>query len=362
MIKKALKRILKWCFSTVSVLLRNTSTMTESEARKNLSACSPMPNGTVFAKNQITEPLCDLQIIIPAYNVEEYLDACLNSILSQITHYNFQILLIDDGSTDRTPEIVDSYAHDPRVHVIHQKNRGFSGARNTGLSNIFGKYLMFVDSDDMICPGAIDKLLHTAYQYDCDVVEGGAWYLTGTKQTIMYHYQNVRKVNPAQTFHGQPWAKIYRSELFNDICFPEGFWYEDSILSFLVWPVTQCAYVIPEKVYIHRRNPSGITISSQGRPKSVDTYWITEMLINQYLERGFKINEEFLTMLLDQIQLNQHRIRFLDKTIQESQFILTCCLIKKYIPQNIRPTSNYNLFKALLSKNFEAYRLCCLLY
>ena len=89
-----------------------------------------------------------VSVIVPVYGTEAYLPACIDSIRNQ-SYQNLQIILVDDQSPDRCPEICDSYAQkDPRIQVIHQKNTGVSGARNTGLQHVTGEYILFVDSDD----------------------------------------------------------------------------------------------------------------------------------------------------------------------------------------------------------------------
>ena len=89
---------------------------------------SSKPKGSCIRENALSCPFsCDLQIIVPAYNVEKYLKQCMDSILAQRTKYRFHVVLVDDGSTDRTGEIADTYLKDSRVTVIHQENRGFSG-------------------------------------------------------------------------------------------------------------------------------------------------------------------------------------------------------------------------------------------
>ncbi len=104
-----------------------------------------------------TQPL--VSIIVPIYNTERYLPACLDSIIAQ-THQNLEIILIDDGSTDHSDQIADSYAKkDSRIKVTHQKNQGQSAARNLGLTMVKGEYVSFLDSDDEIKPTFIEKLL-----------------------------------------------------------------------------------------------------------------------------------------------------------------------------------------------------------
>ena len=91
-----------------------------------------------------------ISVIIPVYNVEEYLHECVDSVINQ-TYKNLQIILVDDGSTDSSGKICDEYAeNDKRITVVHQKNGGLSVARNTGLSNAHGDYVYFLDSDDYI--------------------------------------------------------------------------------------------------------------------------------------------------------------------------------------------------------------------
>ena len=100
-----------------------------------------------------------VSIIIPVYNVEKYLEKCINSVLEQ-TFKDIKIILVDDGSTDKSPDICDKYSKkDERVCVIHKKNQGVSEARNTGINNANGKYVIFIDSDDCIDKDLVDKYI-----------------------------------------------------------------------------------------------------------------------------------------------------------------------------------------------------------
>lgn len=111
-----------------------------------------------------------VSIIVPIYGTEAYLPACIESICNQ-SYPHIQIILVDDKSPDRCPEICDIYARkDDRITVIHQENKGVSGARNTGIRYATGDYVMFVDSDDELLPEAVDILLRDIYKYDADIV------------------------------------------------------------------------------------------------------------------------------------------------------------------------------------------------
>lgn len=99
-----------------------------------------------------------VSVVIPIYNVEAYLDACVNSVINQ-SYQNIEIILVDDGSTDSSPQMCDSYAKkDSRIKVIHQPNAGLSMARNAGMACAIGSYIYFLDSDDYIAPNTIQIL------------------------------------------------------------------------------------------------------------------------------------------------------------------------------------------------------------
>ena len=111
-----------------------------------------------------------LSVIVPVYNVEKYLNRCLDSIINQ-TYQNLEIILVDDGSKDNSGRICDEYAKkDNRIRVIHKENNGAAAARNTGIENSTGEYIAFVDSDDYIDVVMYEKMMEINKQYDCDVV------------------------------------------------------------------------------------------------------------------------------------------------------------------------------------------------
>ena len=150
---------------------------------------SPNPDcSCIISREKKNEKKVDLQIVVPAYNVATYIDRCLNSVLGQDTEYSYQLVVVDDGSTDQTPSIVDQYDKYSNVTIIHQKNKGLSGARNRGLENLIGEYVMFLDSDDALVPGAVDQLMGAAYHDDADIVEGGFDYIIrDSRKKGLYH-------------------------------------------------------------------------------------------------------------------------------------------------------------------------------
>lgn len=117
--------------------------------------------------------VCKVSVIVPVYNVEQYLRKCLNSLIHQ-TLQEIEIICVDDGCTDSSPAILDEYrSADSRITVVHQENRGQSAARNNGLGLAKGIYVYFCDSDDYLCSDALEICYKTALKYDLDVLRFG---------------------------------------------------------------------------------------------------------------------------------------------------------------------------------------------
>lgn len=220
----------------------------------------------------------DLQIIIPAFNSEKYIQECVESIINQKCDYMWQMIVVDDGSTDRTLEILKRYLVDERIVVISQKNQGAAAARNKGIENVSSKYLMFVDSDDILEPGAIQRLMQCAYRNDVDVVEGNFYdWKNGEKRQASFSKTAV-VTDPINQLLGFPCGKVFRTELFKKIQFPKGFLFEDSIISFLILPQVHTAWTIEDVVFSYRRFEMSTTYRTKKNIKSVDTcYILSEM-------------------------------------------------------------------------------------
>lgn len=191
-----------------------------------------------------------ISIIVPVYNAEQYLSKCIESLTSQ-TYQDIQIILVDDGSTDLSPEICDSYAEgDDRIIVIHKKNCGVSAARNTGLKTATGSWIGFVDADDWVSSDMYQKLLDNALRENADISAGGIvdvygdqWkprrpqskedrYLCGgTEQAWVYSNTDTHMSRGI-------WNKIYRKKIIKDIHFLDGFYVED--MAFHYEALTNC--------------------------------------------------------------------------------------------------------------------------
>jgi glycosyltransferase, family 2 len=178
-----------------------------------------------------------ISVIVPVYNVEEYLDECLDSIKRQ-TYKNIEVILVNDGSTDKSQEICERYCQqDNRFHLINQENRGLSGARNRGIQESTAEFITFVDSDDIIKDDMLYQLIEKMDSEDIDIVE--CWYTHNQKELQQKSRENIGNVfkgNGKETLVAlckdnivrlNAWAKLYRREVIKDFPFPEGLFYED---------------------------------------------------------------------------------------------------------------------------------------
>ena len=172
-----------------------------------------------------------ISIIVPAYNIEEYLPRCLDSIIAQ-TYENLEIIVVDDGSTDSTGAVADAYAaKDPRIKVIHQENLGLSGARNSALRIITGEYVGYVDGDDYITTdmyldmmGAIEssnaELAVCAYEQIGDGAEdidySGQVYPLSTKEALEIYICDDRSFH----IYNSVWSKLFKREIISGFNFP----------------------------------------------------------------------------------------------------------------------------------------------
>lgn len=238
-------------------------------ARDRLAALSPRPaSGWREPEPSPRDPSIDLSIIVPVYNEEPFVGECLDSILAQDTASSFEVIVIDDGSTDGSGAIVDAReSADPRVRVVHQDNRGFSGARNAGLDLARGGGLMFVDSDDRLAPGYVEALMSVFRRGGCDVAQAG--------MTRMRADGRLTSTRTSMACHGAPFGRVYSASKWRSIRLPEGFWYEDTALGYFVLADARVEQA-EDYGYLYRQHPASITRTARGKAKSLDTYWIVE--------------------------------------------------------------------------------------
>ena len=232
----------------------------------------------------------EVSVIIPVYNTADYLRECVDSVISQ-TYKDLEILLIDDGSTDASPAICDEYAKkDNRVVVIHQKNGGRSVARNTGLDNAKGTYLLFVDSDDYITGNAVEKLVNAQKEKNADMVifnffgklhkpfEWGEEVCSGHK-AIDRIFRHIAYISPCTRF--------CHRKIYNGIRFPRGLNFEDTYKSADIILAAERIYNLDETLYFYREVETGIT-GSKPNVKHLDAFFAYENLYRLVKENKFE--------------------------------------------------------------------------
>ena len=220
----------------------------------------------------MTEPL--ISVIIPVYNVEKYLEKCISSVVGQ-TYKNIEIILVDDGSTDKSGTMCDLLAEkDSRIVVIHKANGGLSSARNAGLDIAKGDYIGFVDSDDWIEPDMYESLLRNMLKESADISACGVYYHRNSKMktdrdiTGYRVFSRCEAIDCAVRNNGfikvYAWNKLYSKHVFSKLRFPEGKTYEDL---FIILPAIDSAekiVVTKQPKYHYLKRPGSITNSEYG--------------------------------------------------------------------------------------------------
>lgn len=327
------------------------------EAMALLESISPNPGSSCMDRKNFGKEW-DLEVIIPAYNVEKYIQQCLDSVISQKTNFRFHVTCINDGSTDNTGLLLRKYENAENVTIIHQENKGFSGARNVGLRKANGKYIMFVDSDDFIPPGVIQRLLECAFDKDADIVCGSYEYcnVNGKLRRTIKGKDGV--IDSLDSLNGVPWGKIYKSNLFSDVSFPEGYWYEDSIMRQVIFPCASSIYSINEPVYCWRVNPLGVTSSGIGKKKCIDSLWITMQLYKDRLSLGLETDQSYYDYILRMARLTYLRSRYMPENIKKAVFIVFSDFVRTEF-QGFHTEKYQDLEFALLNEKYGLYIEYC---
>ena len=187
----------------------------------------------------MTSPL--ISLVVPVYNVAPYLQACLDSLICQ-TYSNLEIILVDDGSTDGSETLCDSYAIKyARIQTFHQENGGLSAARNTGIQYAYGEYITFVDSDDCLAPGFVFTLYNAIREYDADLAICATGLFSNFPKTSASSTCRLQVMTPQETietilyqrqFDVSAWGKLYRMDLFQTRRYPVGKLFEDFATAF----------------------------------------------------------------------------------------------------------------------------------
>lgn len=229
-------------------------------------------------------------LIIPFYNVDEYIEKCLSTVVQQ-TYKDLQIILVNDGSQDGSHHIAKTFAvKDDRICIVEQANQGLSAARNAGLNYVKGDYVFFLDSDDYLEEFAIEILLNKAIKYNADVVQGNFYYdyknhlllnTTQKHEDVVYHRaQAIHALLDHTVIMNFAWGKLIKTSIAKSLLFPVGKFFEDTL-----W---QTQLIHQSTIYV-----------------------TTNIPILYYLQRGTGISGNFSLRNLDQLEGEHNRLIFI---------------------------------------------------
>lgn len=208
-----------------------------------------------------------ISVIVPIYNVEQYLRRCIDSIINQ-TYKNLEIILVDDGSPDNCGQICDDYAKkETRIKVIHKKNGGLSDARNAGLEVCTGDFISFVDSDDWIELNTYEIMMKSMNEYNADMVVSNINYVYKDKVESKYSEGKIRCFNKEEAMkelikdglvQAVVWNKLYKSNLIDNLRFKVRKLNEDEFFTYKICAKAERIVYIPEALYQYRQREDSI--------------------------------------------------------------------------------------------------------
>lgn len=250
-----------------------------------------------------------ISVLMPAYNVEKYIAASLDSLLQQ-TYQDFEIVVVNDGSTDQTGSILESYRkRDPRVRVIHQENQGISVTRNRTLELAEGDYITFIDSDDTVKPEYLEKLYETALEKDADMVfcpyygfleEKGTFqmplledgYLTKEFTGEELYHVAYTPVNTYEVVSAVIWGKLLKRSLLDGIVFPAGKVHEDNFTTYKIYLKAKRIIYYNEALYMYRKRAGSIVTGAWSRERIRNCYEFHEERMALLAAAGIPVSQD----------------------------------------------------------------------
>ena len=233
-----------------------------------------------------------ISVIVPVYNVETYLEECLDSIQNQ-TYTDFEVLLVNDGSTDGSQAICERYCQtDKRFRLINQSNQGQSVARNTGVTASRGEFIAFVDSDDMILANYLETLMHYMLE-DVDIVESqftvsNEEFLAKSfkEPSILFegNSQEAVKIFPKHVLNVNAVTKLYRRSIVEAVPYIDGVIFEDVYCGIGMLKYIRKIIKIDYKGYYYRQHQASI-MHRTFTPKNLDIFTVSDQLIDLYSDR-----------------------------------------------------------------------------
>ena len=234
-----------------------------------------------------------ISIIVPVYNVEDYLAECINSLIQQ-TYHNLEIILVNDGSTDHSLKICKTFrALDKRIILISQKNQGLSSARNAGIKKMRGDFFTFVDSDDFLDKSFIEELYNAIIKFNCDIAIGGTTFEWSSRKvkkepSITCFMPSVEIVKlfilKNDGILQSAWGKLYSSKIAYVLYFPVGKLFEDQFVMYHIVLSNSCCIVNGSTYHYRQARMGSILNVKNNSEKKVEDIWESLMNLKILLE------------------------------------------------------------------------------
>jgi len=291
----------------------------------------PIYTDTAFLDKPVCNEKFNLSIVIPVYNAEKVINKCLDSLISQKTDYEYQIILVNDGSTDNSLNIIKDYESKYKnVFVIDQSNGGASIARNRGIRSASGDYIGFVDSDDWVTEDYIEKLLNRAYKTNADIVKCNHinYSLTEDKALAVIRHDDFSVVGKLDlnimSIKGYVWGGVIKKSIFDKVRFPEKYWYEDAIMRTLIMRISNHYEHIDEELYyyaLHQKNSSKNLWKENGL-KCLDFFYLMKYIMVETDRLALDKDYVYRNIILYEFgALMWQRTKHLDKKMRKKYFL-----------------------------------------
>lgn len=316
--------------------------------------------GCIPTLNILDDNTYDVSIIVPCYNVEPYVKECIESIVNQKTKYKYEIILINDGSTDKTLDIINEYKNISNVVTIDKLNSGLGQSRNMGVESSRGKYIIFVDSDDLVTEFMVEDLMDAATSDNYDMVEADFVNIGGGYKHKLINVKDVSK-NKYSYAGGVAWKRIYKKELFKKFSWIEHACYEDLTNAMLLPLFLNKVGYLKQVVYIYRTREDSIMQQTAKLKKieQVDSVLTKVLLWNYYNENNLKFTKELYSQFIKEIsQIVTSRIKNQDEEIKKLSFSVIYNLLNEVnteynyirLPRQLR-----KMKKIILDKDYYSW-------
>ncbi|MDO4526635.1 MAG: glycosyltransferase [Candidatus Saccharibacteria bacterium] len=281
------------------------------------------------SKPRKNENNIDLSLIVPLYNLEVFVEKLVKSLSDQKTKYKYEVIFVDDGSTDKTFEFLEKYTqkYSKIMKISKRNNGGVSIARNAGLDMAKGRYIGFIDGDDFVSEKYVDRLLDLAYKNDADIVKCADADVKNGK-IISKNCKPNKKMEDGMgkeilEYPSYVWAAIYKSELLENIKFPDGYWYEDMIVRFLLYRKARTFVNFEEVLYYRVSHDNQITklMPSSGSAQCLEQLYLIEQLVDDNIRNGLENDIYlYLNVLLECSNIMVSRIGIMSEDVKKQVF------------------------------------------